>query len=79
VSSEPKRSRTTKRSDSPEGAPTPAKPFDAWLHKQLHAMYDEIAQEPLPSDLLDLIDADAKKAAGAGPEQPSGTTKPKPA
>jgi len=35
------------------------RPFDMWLQKQLHAMYDEIAGEPLPSDLLGLIDSDA--------------------
>jgi len=33
-----------------------------WLQKQLHAMYDEIASEPLPNDLLNLIDHDAAKA-----------------
>jgi len=38
------------------------RPFDMWLQKQLHAMYDEIAGEPLPSDLLGLIDSDAAKA-----------------
>ena len=32
------------------------RPFDMWLQKQLHAMYDEIAGEPLPNDLLGLID-----------------------
>ena len=37
------------------------RPFDLWLHKQLHAMYDEIASEPLPNDLLNLIDQDAAK------------------
>ncbi len=37
------------------------RPFDMWLQKQLHAMYDEIAAEPLPDDLLNLIDHDAKK------------------
>ena len=31
-----------------------------WLQKQLHAMYDEIASEPLPDELIGLID-DAKK------------------
>lgn len=35
------------------------RPFDLWLQKQLHAMYDEIASEPLPNDLLKLIDQDA--------------------
>ena len=44
------------------------RPFDMWLHKQLHAMYDEIASEPLPDDLLNLIEADAatSKKGGAG-------------
>jgi len=41
------------------------RPFDLWLHKQLHAMYDEIASEPLPNDLLDLIDRDAARAGEA--------------
>jgi hypothetical protein len=45
----------------PKGAPD--RPFDRWLQKQLHAMYDEIAGEPLPKDLLGLIDKDAAKAA----------------
>jgi len=38
------------------------RPFDMWLQKQLHAMYDEIASEPLPNDLLGLIDSDADEA-----------------
>jgi len=37
------------------------RPFDMWLHKQLHAMYDEIAAEPLPDDLVNLIERDAGK------------------
>jgi len=40
------------------------RPFDMWLQKQLHAMYDEIASEPLPNDLLNLIDHDAENADG---------------
>jgi hypothetical protein len=38
------------------------RPFDMWLQKQLHAMYDEIAAEPLPDDLVKLIERDANKA-----------------
>src|SRR5271154_6602028 len=38
------------------------RPFDLWLQKQLHAMYDEIASEPLPTDLLGLIDSDAAQS-----------------
>lgn len=41
-------------------APT-ERPFDLWLHKQLHAMYDEIAAEPLPDELINLIESDAGK------------------
>jgi hypothetical protein len=37
-----------------------------WLQKQLHAMYDEIASEPLPNDLLNLIDHDAAKPRRQG-------------
>ena len=49
------------------------RPFDMWLHKQLHAMYDEIASEPLPDDLLNLIDKDAAKIEkkGSSPDEPS--------
>jgi hypothetical protein len=47
------------------------RPFDLWLHKQLHAMYDEIASEPLPDDLVNLIDRDASNQAG-GDEKPDG-------
>lgn len=37
-------------------------PFESWLQKQLHTMYDEIVSEPLPDSLVRLIDNDA--AAG---------------
>lgn len=40
---------------------TGERPFDMWLQKQLHAMYDEITNEPLPDDLLNLIDKDAAR------------------
>lgn len=51
------------------------RPFDMWLHKQLHAMYDEIASEPLPDDLLNLIDKDAASAGkkGSSTDEPSKT------
>jgi len=41
-------------------APAMERPFDMWLQKQLHAMYDEIAAEPLPDDLVHLIERDAE-------------------
>ncbi len=37
--------------------------FDDWLQKQLHEMYDSIAQEPLPHDLARLIDDTSKPAS----------------
>ncbi len=30
-------------------------PFDQWLHRQLHDMYDSIANEPLPDELIELV------------------------
>ena len=49
----------------PRAKASKERPFDLWLHKQLHAMYDEIASEPLPNDLLNLIDRDAAQAVEA--------------
>ncbi len=34
-------------------------PFDRWLNRQLHELYDSIASEPLPDELVALIDSDA--------------------
>lgn len=64
----PRASRPS-RADSarPRGKEVPERPFDMWLHKQLHAMYDEIASEPLPTDLLKMIDHDAE--AGSKPDE----------
>jgi len=55
--------------DAPRADPksTFERPFDMWLHKQLHAMYDEIAAEPLPDDLLNLIERDQKQEKPAEP------------
>lgn len=54
----PQKSKTGEVTRAKAKAPSD-RPFDMWLHKQLHAMYDEIAAEPLPDDLLSLIDRDA--------------------
>jgi len=48
------------------GAPDAA--FDLWLQRGLHAMYDGIAKEPIPDELLRLIEQD----------RPGGATKPSP-
>ena len=49
-----------KRSSAPEpGSPAPA--FDLWLSRGLHQMFDDVAQEPIPEDLLRLIEEDRGK------------------
>lgn len=35
--------------------------FDIWLRRGLHAMFDEVASEPIPEELLRLIEADRRK------------------
>ena len=65
--------------------PREERPFDVWLNRQLHAMYDDIAREPLPSDVVELIERDGREAAGAatpvdtdtaGQQAPSGERPP---
>jgi hypothetical protein len=43
--------------------PTPARrgvdqAFDVWLNRGLHQLYDDVAKEPLPEELLRLIEQD---------------------
>jgi hypothetical protein len=35
--------------------------FDTWLDRQLHQMFDRVAKEPIPEDLLRLIEGDKRK------------------
>ncbi len=35
--------------------------FDQWLDRGLHELYDEVVREPIPSELLRLIEEDRKK------------------
>jgi hypothetical protein len=51
-------------------------PFDRWLRKQLHAMFDEVVNEPLPADLIRLIDQDAERARQEAAENPPLPEKP---
>lgn len=37
--------------------------FELWLERGLHQMYDGIAQEPIPPELLELIEQDRKKSS----------------
>ncbi len=34
--------------------------FDVWLQRGLHEIYDKVANEPIPEDLLRLIEEDRK-------------------
>ncbi|MEJ1976225.1 MAG: NepR family anti-sigma factor [Acetobacteraceae bacterium] len=38
-----------------------AAPFDLWLQRGLHQMFDDVAKEPIPDELLKLIEDDRKK------------------
>jgi len=42
---------------------TPDAAFDLWLQRGLHAMYDDIAREPIPEELLKLIEQDRTQDA----------------
>ena len=35
-----------------------AEAFDIWLQRGLHQLYDSVAKEPVPDDLLRLIEQD---------------------
>ncbi len=37
------------------------KAFDAWLNQGLHKLFDEISREPLPDELLKLIEDHREK------------------
>lgn len=39
----------------------PDSAFDIWLRRGLHQMFDEVAREPIPPELLRLIEQDRRK------------------
>jgi hypothetical protein len=43
-------------SQGPEGEKPEA--FDIWLQRGLHQLYDSVAKEPVPDELLKLIEQD---------------------
>ncbi len=53
---EPKSKKTKRTADV-------AKPeaFDLWLKRGLHQIYDDVASEPIPQELLNLIEDDRQK------------------
>lgn len=41
--------------------PVPDAAFDIWLRRGLHQMFDDVAREPIPPELLQLIERDRGK------------------
>ena len=44
------------RANHPDGEKAEA--FDIWLQRGLHQLYDSVAKEPVPDELLNLIEQD---------------------
>lgn len=42
-------------------AAVPDAAFDVWLRRGLHQIFDDVAREPIPPELLRLIEQDRKK------------------
>ena len=49
--------------------------FDLWLQRQLSQMFDAVADEPLPDDLLRLLRGERAKGSNGSP--PAGASEPK--
>lgn len=45
---------------------TPTDPFGTWLERGLRELYEPIMREPIPQELLDLIEFDQPKPDGKG-------------
>lgn len=56
---------TQHKSKRPQTPRKQAKPvsaaFEVWLNRGLHQLYDGVAQEPIPEELLKLIEEDREK------------------
>jgi hypothetical protein len=50
--------------DDPAEADPSEAAFDLWLKRSLHQMFDTIAAEPIPPDLLRLIEDDRQRRRG---------------
>jgi hypothetical protein len=69
-SSKPGGNRRTDGGTRPERAPSSARPaaagkpapFDLWLDRGLHTLFDDIAKEPVPEALLKIIEQGRDKS-----------------
>ncbi len=53
--------RNPKQGKRDEQPGSKTKAFDIWLKRGLHQIYDDVANEPIPEDLLKLIEDDRDK------------------
>ncbi len=45
----------------PESDGVPETAFELWLQRSLHQLFDKVAKEPIPDELLRLIEQDRKR------------------
>ena len=45
-------------------APGVGNAFELWLHQRLHELYDDVTREPIPAELLRLIQDDRNRRRG---------------
>jgi hypothetical protein len=55
------RRKPTSPTNPPGGTKPGDKAFDTWLKQGLHKIFDEVAREPIPEDLLKLIEEHREK------------------
>ena len=60
------RGMTDRKSDRPVAVKAPSErktggAFDLWLQRGLHQLFDEVAREPIPEELLKIIEDDRNK------------------
>jgi hypothetical protein len=55
---EPDKVKPAKGSGGRGRKATPDAAFDLWLQRGLHAMFDDVAQEPVPEELMRLLRED---------------------
>jgi hypothetical protein len=62
VMTRPKKPPATMISQRPSGVDgVPEAAFDLWLQRSLHQLFDKVAKEPIPEELLRLIQEARRK------------------